>query len=103
MEPMLKVTDLRVNYGHIEALRGVSIEVQKGQIVSIIGANGAGKSTLLRTISGLVKPLGGIFGIYELFPAFLFSCLCIVVVSLLTAKPEREIEETFEQVRSANP
>ena len=51
----------------------------------------------------LVKPLGGIFGIYELFPAFLFSCLCIVVVSLLTAKPEREIEETFEQVRSANP
>lgn len=59
MEPMLKVTDLRVNYGHIEALRGVSIEVQKGQIVSIIGANGAGKSTLLRTISGLVKPLGG--------------------------------------------
>lgn len=59
MEPMLKVSDLRVNYGHIEALRGVSIEVQKGQIVSIIGANGAGKSTLLRTISGLVKPLGG--------------------------------------------
>ena len=59
MEPMLKVTDLRVNYGHIEALRGVSIEVQKGQIVSIIGANGAGKSTLLRTISGLVKPQSG--------------------------------------------
>lgn len=59
MEPMLKVTDLSVNYGHIEALRGVNVEVHKGQIVSIIGANGAGKSTLLRTISGLVKPLGG--------------------------------------------
>lgn len=56
---MLKVSDLYVNYGHIEALRGVSVEVNKGQIVSIIGANGAGKSTLLRTISGLVKPKGG--------------------------------------------
>ena len=55
MEPMLKVTDLSVSYGHVEALRGVSIQVEQGQIVSIIGANGAGKSTLLRTISGLVK------------------------------------------------
>ena len=59
MEPMLKVTDLAVSYGHVEALRGISIEVQKGQIVSIIGANGAGKTTLLRTISGLVKPKAG--------------------------------------------
>ncbi len=59
MEPMLKVTDLAVNYGYVEALRGVSIQVQKGQIVSIIGANGAGKTTLLRTISGLVKPKSG--------------------------------------------
>ena len=59
MEPMLKVTDLSVRYGHVEALRGVSIQVEQGQIVSIIGANGAGKSTLLRTISGLVKPLNG--------------------------------------------
>ena len=48
MEPMLKVTDLAVSYGHVEALRGISIEVQKGQIVSIIGANGAGKTTPLR-------------------------------------------------------
>ena len=59
METMLKVSDLYVSYGHIEALRGVSVEVKKGQIVSIIGANGAGKSTLLRTISGLVKPKSG--------------------------------------------
>ncbi len=59
MEPMLKVTDLAVSYGHVEALRGVSVEVKKGQIVSIIGANGAGKTTLLRTISGLVRPQGG--------------------------------------------
>lgn len=58
-EVMLKVENLSVNYGHIEALRNVSVEVLKGQICSIIGANGAGKSTLLKTISGLVKPLEG--------------------------------------------
>ncbi len=58
-EVMLKVENLSVNYGHIEALRNVSVEVFKGQICSIIGANGAGKSTLLKTISGLVKPLEG--------------------------------------------
>ena len=64
MEPMLKVTDLSVSYGHVEALRGVSIQVEQGQIVSIIGANGAGKSTLLRTISGheAVERQGGVFG-----------------------------------------
>lgn len=59
MEPMLKVTDLAVSYGHVEALRGINVEVHKGQIVSIIGANGAGKTTMLRTISGLVKPKTG--------------------------------------------
>lgn len=59
MAALLKVTDLSVSYGHVEALRGVSVEVQPGQIVSIIGANGAGKTTLLRTISGLVRPLQG--------------------------------------------
>ncbi len=58
-DSLLEVKDLYVNYGHIEALRGISISVQKGQIVSIIGANGAGKSTLLKTISGLVKPKSG--------------------------------------------
>ena len=54
MEPMLKVTDLAVSNGHVEALRCENVEVHKGQIVSIIGANGAGKTTLLRTISGFV-------------------------------------------------
>ena len=56
---MLKVKNLSVNYGHIEALKNVSVDVKKGQICSIIGANGAGKSTLLKTISGLVKPVSG--------------------------------------------
>ena len=56
---MLKVTDLTVHYGGIEALKGISFEVGQGQIVTLIGANGAGKSTTLRAISGLVRPSAG--------------------------------------------
>ncbi|MDD4081668.1 MAG: ABC transporter ATP-binding protein [Eubacteriales bacterium] len=56
---MLEIKDLCVSYGAIEALKGVSLSVEKGSIVAILGANGAGKSTLLRTISGLVKPKSG--------------------------------------------
>ncbi len=56
---MLKVEDLVVAYGGIEALKGVSLEVPEGKIVTLIGANGAGKSTLLRSIMGLVKPKSG--------------------------------------------
>ncbi|MBQ2463336.1 MAG: ABC transporter ATP-binding protein, partial [Clostridia bacterium] len=51
---MLYIDDLRVSYGGIEALKGISIQVEKGEIVTLIGANGAGKSTTLRAISGLV-------------------------------------------------
>ena len=56
---LLKVTDLVVSYGGIEALKGISFDVEQGQIVTLIGANGAGKSTTLRTISGLVSPREG--------------------------------------------
>ncbi len=56
---MLKIQDLHVNYGGINALRGVSMEVGDGEIVTLIGANGAGKSTTLRTITGLVKAASG--------------------------------------------
>ena len=56
---MLKITDLKVSYGGINAVKGVSFEVPKGSVVSLIGANGAGKSTILRTIAGLVKPVDG--------------------------------------------
>ena len=56
---MLKVKDLSVNYGGIRALRGVSLEVPAGKIVTLIGANGAGKSSTLRAIAGLVKTSGG--------------------------------------------
>lgn len=56
---MLKVQDLSVHYGVIQAVHNVSFEVKQGEIVSLIGANGAGKTTILRTISGLVRPSNG--------------------------------------------
>ena len=59
MSSMLKVKDLKVNYGGIEAVKGISLDVPKGAIVTLIGANGAGKSSTLRAISGLVKPTSG--------------------------------------------
>ncbi len=56
---MLEVTGIHVAYGHIAALRNVSLRVDEGEIVALVGANGAGKSTTLRTISGLLRPLTG--------------------------------------------
>ncbi|UZD45514.1 ABC transporter ATP-binding protein [Peribacillus frigoritolerans] len=56
---MLKIEDINVYYGNIQALKGVSMEINEGEIVTLIGANGAGKSTLLKTISGLLKPKQG--------------------------------------------
>ena len=59
MTSMLKVDDLSVHYGVIQAVKNVSFEVNEGEVVSLIGANGAGKTSILRTISGLVRPSGG--------------------------------------------
>lgn len=59
VEPMLKIDNIDVYYGAIHALKGISLEVKEGEIVTLIGANGAGKSTTLRTISGLLKPKTG--------------------------------------------
>lgn len=57
---MLNISDLHVSYGPVLAVRGISLEVPKGQIVALLGANGAGKSSTLRTISGLLRPTRGI-------------------------------------------
>ena len=57
--PLLKVKDLHVYYGAIHAVKGISLEVHEGEIVTLIGANGAGKSTTLNTIAGLLKPRQG--------------------------------------------
>src|SRR5438067_2713140 len=56
---MLEVKDLRVHYGTVEAVKGISFHVSAGAIVSLIGANGAGKTTSLRALTGLVRPSGG--------------------------------------------
>ena len=58
-ETILSIKDLKVNYGGIEAVKGISFDVEEGSIVTLIGANGAGKSSTLRTIAGLVKPASG--------------------------------------------
>ena len=56
---MLEVSDIHAHYGNIEALKGVSLEVEEGEVVTLIGSNGAGKSTTLRSISGLTPPSAG--------------------------------------------
>ena len=58
--PLLKVNNIHVYYGAIHAIKGISLEVQEGEIVTLIGANGAGKSTTLNTIAGLLRPREGI-------------------------------------------
>jgi branched-chain amino acid transport system ATP-binding protein len=57
---LLEVKDLKVSYGKIEAIKGISLNVSKGEIVTLVGANGAGKTTLLKTISGILKPSAGV-------------------------------------------
>ncbi|MGD6746098.1 ABC transporter ATP-binding protein [Streptomyces sp. BH106] len=59
MTALLEVEDLKVAYGKIEAVKGISFSVEEGQVVTLIGTNGAGKTTTLRTLSGLLKPSGG--------------------------------------------
>ncbi|MEG8276080.1 ABC transporter ATP-binding protein [Streptomyces sp. AHA2] len=59
MTALLEVEDLRVSYGKIEAVKGISFSVDAGQVVTLIGTNGAGKTTTLRTLSGLLKPTAG--------------------------------------------
>jgi branched-chain amino acid transport system ATP-binding protein len=59
MSPLLEVEDLRTAYGSIEALKGISLTVEEGEVVTLIGSNGAGKSTTLRSISGLTPPRSG--------------------------------------------
>ena len=56
---LLEVRNLQVNYGPIQAVKGIDLDVEKGTIVALLGANGAGKTTTLRTVSGIIKPSGG--------------------------------------------
>ena len=56
---MLEIKDLKVYYGVIQAIKGVSFEVNEGEVIALIGANGAGKTTILQTITGLISPRSG--------------------------------------------
>ena len=56
---MLKISNLQAAYGKVEVLHGISLEVPKGKVVTLIGSNGAGKTTTMRAISGMIKPRGG--------------------------------------------
>lgn len=56
---MLKITDLEVYYGVIQAIKGISFEVKEGEVIALIGANGAGKTTILHTVTGLIAPKAG--------------------------------------------
>ena len=58
--PLLEITDIHTYYGSIHALKGISLEVYEGEIVTLLGANGAGKSTTLRSINGLEPPAAGV-------------------------------------------
>ena len=57
--PVLEILDLHAGYGDVSVLKGIQLQVEKGELVALVGSNGAGKSTLLRTISGLIKPHKG--------------------------------------------
>ena len=78
---MLKVNDLKVVYnGNIKALKGVNLEVNKGEIVVLIGANGAGKTTLLRALTGLTKAESESSAILDLSEDVKYSCNCVSFV-----------------------
>ncbi len=122
---MLEVKDLEVSYGAIRAVKGISFTVEKGEIVTLIGANGAGKSTTLRTISGLLKPQRGKVlyqgqDITDLPPhkivelginhvpegRGIFTNLTVwenLMLATYTRKDRSEIEKDFEQVFTIFP
>ena len=106
-ETILKIEDLQVRYGGIEAVKGISFDVQQGQIVTLIGSNGAGKSTILRCATGLETPdsgeiikqgdVGLVFQNFNLFPHF-------SVLKNITDAPirvqKRKKEEVYAQART---
>lgn len=122
---MLKVEDLHVSYGMIQAIKGVSFEVNEGEVISLIGANGAGKTTILHTITGLLKPQSGsvMFEGKELTttPAHtivklgmahvpegrrVFANLSVyenLLMGAYTRKDKKEISETLEMVYKRFP
>jgi branched-chain amino acid transport system ATP-binding protein len=92
--PILEVRDLRVKYGNVEALHGIGLAVQKGEIVAILGANGAGKSTTLRAVSGLLRPSSGEIA-YEGRPIHTVPAHALVRMGIAHAPEGRRIFGTL--------
>lgn len=125
MAPLLQVDNIEVYYGVIKALKGISFEVNKGEIVALIGANGAGKTTILHTVTGLLKPKTGKITFKEnditKVPAHkivamgmahvpegrrIFSQLSVldnIKLGAFTRKDKEEIEETLNYVYERFP
>src|SRR5699024_11303733 len=92
---MLKIEDVVVHYGVIEAIKRVTFEVNKGEIVSLIGANGAGKTTILNSISGLIQPTSGEIR-YKNKPIIKTSTRDIVAAGISQVPEGRSEEHTSE-------
>lgn len=122
---MLEVKDLHVHYGVIEAIKGIDFEVNKGEVIALIGANGAGKTTILHTVSGLITPSSGTITFegkditktpgYKIVPMGMahvpegrrvfqeLSVLQNLKMGAYTRKDKKEIEDTLEMVYSRFP
>lgn len=122
---MLEVKDLKVNYGMIEAIKGLSFEVNEGEVIALIGANGAGKTTILHTISGLLSPKEGsvVFegtdiskiAAHKIVPMGMahvpegrrvfanLSVLQNLKMGAYTRKDKKEMEETLERIYKRFP
>jgi branched-chain amino acid transport system ATP-binding protein len=124
-EILLSINDLKVNYGSIEAIKGINLKVERGQVVALLGANGAGKTTTLKTISGLVEPASGSIEfngqlISELSPdkitklgisqspegRAIFAGLTVeenLKIGAFTVKDSKKVKENFERVYNYFP
>lgn len=122
---MLEVKDLKVNYGMIEAIKGLSFEVNQGEVIALIGANGAGKTTILHTVSGLLSPKEGsvVFegtdiskiAAHKIVPMGMahvpegrrvfanLSVLQNLKMGAFTRKDKNEMEETLERIYKRFP
>jgi branched-chain amino acid transport system ATP-binding protein len=98
---MLEIKDLHTYYGNIHALKGISLRVEQGEIVSLIGSNGAGKTTTLRTIQGLIRPRGGTI-LFERSPLESLSAQAIVRLGISQSPegrlifPRMTVQENLE-------